>query len=78
MRRLGRAWILENDKPALVMFRPGASDGRFTQVLDLGEAPNLGRGSSQVEGNEEFKKALARKIEPGMKIIIDSETKAKS
>jgi HlyD family secretion protein len=78
MRRLGRAWILENDKPALVMFRPGASDGRFTQVLDLGETPNLGRASSQVEGNEEFKKALARKIEPGMKIIVDSETKAKS
>jgi HlyD family secretion protein len=78
MRRIGRAWILENDKPALVMFRPGATDGRFTQVLELGEAPNLGRAGSQVEANEEFKKALARKIEPGMKVIVDSETKAKS
>jgi HlyD family secretion protein len=78
MRRIGRAWILENGKPALVMFRPGASDGRFTQVLELGEMPNFGRMASQVEGNEEFQKALSRKIEPGTKIIVDSETKAKS
>ena len=27
---------------------------------------------------EEFKQALARKIEPGTQIIVDSETKAKS
>jgi HlyD family secretion protein len=78
MRRIGRAWVLENGKPALVMFRPGASDGRFTQVLDLGEMPNLGRMGSQMEGNEELQKALARKIEPGAKVIVDSEIKAKS
>jgi HlyD family secretion protein len=78
MRRIGRAWILENGKPELVMFRPGATDGRFTQVLELGEMPNLGRMGTQLEGNEEFQKALTRKIEPGAKIIVDSETKAKS
>lgn len=78
MRRIGRAWVLENGKPALVMFRPGATDGRFTQVLDLGEMPNFGRMGSQMEANEEFKKARERKIEPGTKIIVDSETKTKS
>jgi HlyD family secretion protein len=76
-RRLGRAWILENGKPALVFFRPGASDGRFTQVLDLGEMPNFGRMGSQMENNEEFEKARARKLEPGSKVIVDAETKAK-
>jgi HlyD family secretion protein len=78
MRRIGRAWILENGKPALVLFRPGASDGRFTQVLPLGDMPNFGRMGSQMEGNEEFKKARERKIEPGTKVIVDSETKTKS
>ena len=35
-RRMGRVWILEDGAPALVVFRPGASDGRMTQVLDHG------------------------------------------
>ena len=78
MRRIGRAWIMENGKPALVMFRPGATDGRSTQVLPLGDMPNFGRMGSQNQGNEEFMKARERKIEPGTKVIIDSETKAKS
>jgi HlyD family secretion protein len=78
MRRIGRVWTLEDGKPALVLFRPGATDGRFTQVLELGEMPNLGRMGSQNQGNEEFQKARERKIEPGMKVIIDAETKAKS
>lgn len=34
-RRMGRAWILENGKPELVVFRPGATDGRNTEVLPL-------------------------------------------
>ncbi len=77
-RRIGRAWILENGKPALVFFRPGASDGRFTEVLELGETPNFGRMASQMESDEEFQKALARKLEPGAKVIVDTETNAKS
>jgi hypothetical protein len=60
------------------MFRPGASDGRFTQVLELGEMPNFGRMGAQAEANEEFQKALSRKIDVGSKIIVDSETKSKS
>ena len=42
MRRMGRAWMLENGKPALVHVHPGATDGRFTQVLELGDMPNVG------------------------------------
>lgn len=78
MNRIGRVWVLENGKPALAMFRPGATDGRFTQVLPLGEMPNFGRVGSQNEGNEEFQKARERKIDVGTKVIVDSETKAKS
>jgi HlyD family secretion protein len=68
VRRLGRAWILENGAPALVMFRPGASDGRMTQVLDHDPASRL---PSSLANNEQFRQALARKLEPGMKVIVD-------
>lgn len=78
MRRIARVWILESGKPALVMFRPGVSDGRFTEVLDLGEMPNLGRMGAQAGGSEELQKALERKLVEGAKVIVDSETKAKS
>jgi HlyD family secretion protein len=79
MRRIGRVWTMENGKPALIIFRPGATDGRFTQVLEAGELPNLGRvATQQPEMAEELLKARERKIEPGTKIIVDSETKAKS
>lgn len=78
MRQLGRAWILENGKPALVFFRPGATDGRFTQILDLTEIPNLGRLNSQMEDNAEFQKAFERKLAEGTPVIVDSQIKAKS
>lgn len=79
MRRIGRAWILEDGKPVLVVFRPGATDGRFTQVLELGDMPNLGRMASQnPEMAEAIKKARERKLEPGAQVIVDSETKQKS
>ncbi len=32
--------MLEDGKPALVMFRAGATDGRMTQVLPLERPPN--------------------------------------
>lgn len=68
--RMARAWILENGEPALVMFRPGASDGRMTQVLPLEPMPNL---PAAVAGSEQFQNALARKLEPGVKVIVDAE-----
>jgi HlyD family secretion protein len=81
--RMARVWILENGKPAMVMFRPGATDGRFTQVLELGEMPpNAGRPPGQAAANEammkEMQKAFERKIVEGTPVIVDQQTKAKS
>jgi HlyD family secretion protein len=75
LRRMGRAWIMENGKPALVMFRPGPTDGRMTQVLDLEGMPNFIRQDDPMA--EEFRKAMSRKLEPGSQVITDSETKTK-
>jgi len=44
-RRMARAYILENGKPALVMFRAGATDGRMTQVLPFERPPNAEGGN---------------------------------
>jgi HlyD family secretion protein len=71
-RRLGRAWIIEDGKPALVLFKPGPTDGRVTQVLPLARAPN-GGGAGPMANNEVFKKAMERKLEPGTKVIVDEE-----
>jgi HlyD family secretion protein len=50
-RRIGKAYILENGKPALVMFRAGATDGRMTQVLPFERPPGEGRqGEGQGQG----------------------------
>ncbi len=86
-RRMGRAYILEDEKPALVMFRAGATDGRMTQVLPLDRPPN-GEGNRQgpapgAGGNgtrvgppgispEELQKAFERKLEEGTQVIVDS------
>jgi HlyD family secretion protein len=75
-RRMGRAWILEDGKPALVLFKPGPTDGRNTQVLELGPLPTSGR-MAQMASDETFRKALERKLEPGMKVIVDSEAPKK-
>jgi HlyD family secretion protein len=75
-RRMGRVWILEEGKPALVVFKPGATDGRNTQMLPLGPLPTSGR-MAQMANDENFRKALERKLEPGMKVIVDSEAPKK-
>jgi HlyD family secretion protein len=83
-RRMGRAYILENGKPALVMFRAGATDGRMTQVLPFERPPNA-EGNRPAGGNgnappgvdpEEMKKAFERKLEVGTKVITDAGTPA--
>lgn len=79
-RRTGRAWILENGKPVLVMFRPGATDGRFTQVLPIEDPATIldrMKNASQ-EVIESAKKALERKLEPGMQVIVDAVASKKS
>jgi HlyD family secretion protein len=86
-RRIGRAYILEDGKPALVMFRAGETDGRMTEVLPFERPPNPpeGGGPRMGGGNgnappgvdpEEMRKAFERKLEPGTKVITDSETAA--
>ncbi|MBL8267185.1 efflux RND transporter periplasmic adaptor subunit [Steroidobacter sp.] len=45
-RRMGRAYILEEGKPALVMFRAGATDGRMTQVLPSDRPPGGAPGAA--------------------------------
>lgn len=72
-RRLGRVWILENDKPAFVVFRPGATDGRMTQVAENGPPSAPG----PMANDEAFRKALERKLEPGMRVIVDEEAPPK-
>jgi HlyD family secretion protein len=72
-RRFGRAWILEDGKPALVLFKPGPTDGRVTQVLPITRPPN-GGGAGPMANNEVFKKAMERKLEPGTKVIVEEET----
>jgi HlyD family secretion protein len=51
-RRMGRAYILEEGKPALVMFRAGATDGRMTQVLPFERPPNGQEGGMRMRGPE--------------------------
>jgi HlyD family secretion protein len=75
-RRLARAWVIEDGKPAAVLFRAGATDGRMTQVLPRGEAPNGGR-MGQMANDEKVKQALERKLEPGTKVIVDEEAPKK-
>jgi HlyD family secretion protein len=75
-RRMGRAWIVENGEPALVMFRPGATDGRVTQVLPLGDAPDVAERMKDAppEALERMQQALQRKLGPGTPVIVDAET----
>lgn len=80
-RRMGRAWIIENGKPAMVMFRTGATDGRNTQVLPLPDMPeDAQRANSNVppEVAERMKQARARKLEAGSAVIVDAEQPKKS
>ena len=78
--RMARVWVVENGKPALVMFRPGATDGRMTQVLEHRAGQN-GAGGNRAGGamasNEEIRKAMERKLEPGTKVIVDQEARKK-
>ena len=75
--RMGRVWVLENGKPELAIFKPGPTDGRMTQVLPRGQAPNGGGRAGAMANDERFKKALERKIEPGVKVVVDEEAPKK-
>jgi HlyD family secretion protein len=83
-RRMSRAWIMEDGKPVLAMFRSGPSDGRMTQILPLDRQPDLARtnrpnanGNGNAAVAEELKKATQRKLDKGTAVIVDSETQQK-
>jgi HlyD family secretion protein len=71
-RGIGQVWILEDGEPALVLFRPGATDGRMTQVLELTGPPTLMRRGPAAD-EETLKRALERKLAPGMQVIVDAQ-----
>jgi HlyD family secretion protein len=74
---MGRVWIIEDGKPVAAMFRPGSTDGRVTQVLPHGPLQTSGRFAQMAANNPDLKAALERKIEPGMKVIVDEEAPKK-
>jgi HlyD family secretion protein len=74
-RRMGRAWILEDGKPVMVMFKPGVTDGRNTQVLPIESPPNFSRMPPEIA--ERMQKAAARKLEEGTQVIVDAATPVK-
>jgi len=69
-RRFGRVWILDGDNPAPVMFKPGATDGRNTQVLAIDPDSRPQRGTGQAK-DATMQQAFERKLEPGMAVIVD-------
>lgn len=75
-RRMGRAWILEDGKPAMAMFKPGATDGRNTQILPLDAMP-AASGRMPPEVAERMQKAAARKLDEGTQVVTDTETPGK-
>jgi hypothetical protein len=79
--RSGSVWILEDGQPVQVAFSPGASDGRMTQVMTLGSGADHGSrpGSAGAKGRDEegsqgASAAAPRRLEPGMKVIVDVES----
>jgi HlyD family secretion protein len=73
-RSIGRVWTLEKGEPALVLFRPGQTDGRMTQVLPLNPEANLGRMNAN---DPQVQAALQRQLEPGTRVIVDVEAAPK-
>jgi HlyD family secretion protein len=68
-RRLGRVWVLDGETPVPVMFKPGVSDGRHTQVLPVDDETASRMAASAAD---EVQRALSRTLVPGMNVIVDS------
>jgi HlyD family secretion protein len=70
-RRFGRVWILQGREPQPVMFKPGATDGRSTQVLALDPNARPSRTAAPGQDDDSMRGAFERKLEPGMAVIVD-------
>lgn len=71
---LGCVWVIENGKPALAVFKPGATDRSMTQVHDLDRLPNWS-SLSRLRNDGVLTQALQRELTPGLEVIVDSETR---
>lgn len=76
-RRVARAWILENGKPAMAMFKPGATDGRNTQILPLDTMKMPPSNRLPPEAAARMEQARARKLDAGTPVIVDAVTPVK-
>lgn len=68
---LGCVWVLEKGKPALAVFKPGATDRSMTQVIPLNQLPRWS-SLSRLRSDEVLTKAIERKLNPGTPVIVDS------
>lgn len=70
---LGCVWTMEDGKPALAIFQRGGSDDSMTQVLSSAGLSNWaslpGARTDQV-----LVRALKRRLAPGTRVIVGSET----
>lgn len=69
---LGCVWVLEKGKPALAVFKPGATDRSMTQVIPLNQLPRWS-SLSRLRNDEVLTQALHRELAPGVEVIVDSE-----
>lgn len=70
-KNLGCVWVLDHGQPALAIFKPGATDRVNTQVLDLERLPGW-RSLARLRTDEVLTKAVQRKLQPGMHVIVDA------
>lgn len=68
---LGCVWVLEKSKPALAVFKPGATDRSMTQVMPLEKLPGWS-SLSRLRKDKILTEAVARKLKPGSQVIVDS------
>ena len=68
---LGCLWVLEDGEPQLAVFKLGATDRSVTQVLTLRQLPDWS-SLSRIRSDPILTRAVARKLRPGMQVVIDN------
>jgi len=66
---LGCVWLLQEGKPQLALFRPGATDRSVTQVIDLERLPRW-HSLLRLRSDPVLKHAHQRKIRAGALVIV--------
>lgn len=73
---LGCVWVLEKGRPALAVFKPGATDRSMTQVIPLQQLPKWSN-LSRLRNGEVLSQALKRKLTPGVPVIVEANSSAR-